>query len=166
MRFGTPGQGMVEAGELVVQQRGLEDHFGRFDSPYVELVQYVGSIHEREDIIRKATSKFGPQVGVDVAHHEVDLLLCIWVHGLPFWNHPADECMVVLAGSLLLALAGIAVEDLDVNLVGFSGNAKTISMFGRTKKPNRFLVSEPVRLQAKDGTRTRDIHLGKVELYH
>ena len=33
------------------------------------------------------------------------------------------------------------------------------------KKPNRFLVSEPVRLQAKDGTRTRDIHLGKVELY-
>ena len=36
----------------------------------------------------------------------------------------------------------------------------------RKKKPNRFLVSEPVRLQAKDGTRTRDIHLGKVELYH
>ena len=34
------------------------------------------------------------------------------------------------------------------------------------KKPNRFLVSESVRLQAKDGTRTRDIHLGKVELYH
>ena len=28
------------------------------------------------------------------------------------------------------------------------------------------VVSEPVRLQAKDGTRTRDIHLGKVELYH
>ena len=118
MRFGAPGQGMVEAGELVVQQRGLEDHFGRFDSPYVELVQYVGSIHEREDIIRRATSKFGPQVGVDVAHHEVDLLLCIWVHGLPFWNHPADECMVVLAGALLLALAGIAVEDLAEDLAG------------------------------------------------
>ena len=31
---------------------------------------------------------------------------------------------------------------------------------------NSLFVSEPVRLQAKDGTRTRDIHLGKVELYH
>ena len=33
------------------------------------------------------------------------------------------------------------------------------------KKPDQFLVSEAVRLQAKDGIRTRDIHLGKVELY-
>ena len=40
------------------------------------------------------------------------------------------------------------------------------AMRKKKKKPNQFLVSESVRLQAKDGTRTRDIHLGKVELYH
>ena len=107
----TPDQDNVEAGVLV-QQRRPEDHFGRLDSPYAELVQYVASIHERKDIIGRVPSEFGPQVGVDVAHHEVDLLLGVWIHGHPLGDHAADELMVVLAGSLLLALSGVAVEDL------------------------------------------------------
>lgn len=51
-----------------------------------------------------------------MAHHQVDLLLGVWVHGLPLGDYAADELVVVLAGALLLALPRVAVEDLAEDL--------------------------------------------------
>ena len=51
-----------------------------------------------------------------MAHHEVDLLLGVGVHGLPLGDHAADELVVVLTGALLLALSRVAVEDLAEDL--------------------------------------------------
>lgn len=52
------------------------------------------------------SSEFGSQAGVDVTHHEIYLLLAVAVHGF----YTTNELVIVLAGSLLLALTRFTVE--------------------------------------------------------
>lgn len=46
-----------------------------------------------------------------MAHHEIDLFLVVAIHRFSFRDYTPYELMVVLAGTFLLALAGVAVED-------------------------------------------------------
>ena len=105
----APDQDKINAGTLV-QQGWFEDHFRRVYSPYVELVQYVWVIHERKDIIRRLSSEFGPEVGVDVTHHEINHLLVIVVHGHSLSDYTPYELVIVLTGTFLLTLSRVAVE--------------------------------------------------------
>lgn len=59
---------------------------------------------------RAFVSDLLPGVGVDVAHHEVDLLLCILSEVSSFWDDLADQFMVVFATPFLVRGTGIAVK--------------------------------------------------------
>lgn len=63
-----------------------------------------------ENFIRALIAELLARIGVDVAHHEIDLLLCVLSEICSLRNDPADQFMVALAASFLIRSTDIAVE--------------------------------------------------------
>lgn len=91
------------------------------------------TILKRKNIIRAFVSQIRPCIGVDVAHHKVDLLLGVLADIDSFGNASADHFMVVLAAAFLVRSIGFTVIHacpavaLPVKLNGFGiGELATI----------------------------------------
>ena len=74
-------------------------------------LQYLFSVLEGKNIIRAFVTESWPCIGIDVAHHEIDLSLCIPAQIGPFRNTAPYHFMIVLAVPLLVWSVGVAVEE-------------------------------------------------------
>lgn len=78
----------------------------------MEGIQKFLTILEFKYLIGALISKFLSCIGIDMAHHKIDLFLRILTDIFALWNNSPDHFMVVFATAFLIGSAGIAIKHL------------------------------------------------------
>ena len=96
--------------QLFLQQGGFEDDLVPSDLCDPELREDVFPIKEGKDFIRGPLPQIRAAIGIDVAHHKIDMANGNRRDVCPFWDHLADELVVVLTGTFLVWGIGVAIK--------------------------------------------------------
>ena len=108
----APHPGLLQrtGAEALRQQLRLQDDFVSRNSPDIPIREQLTAVGEFEYIVRTFITEICSGIGVDLAHHQVDLFLRILPDINTFRNNPADQLVIVLTGTFLIGSTGIAVE--------------------------------------------------------
>ena len=82
----------------------------------MKCIQNLLAVLECKNLIRTFVSQFLSCIRIDVAHHEINLFLCILANIGSLRNDPADQLMVVFAAAFLIRSTGVAVKHLSARI--------------------------------------------------
>ena len=94
-------------------------------------MQYLFAIERRKEFCRRFTAKLLPSVGIDMGHHEIDILLSQMVKGGARRKNLADKLMIPFNLRLLSRCIGIAIEDMNIIMFNSSRIRELSAVIGK-----------------------------------
>ena len=76
----------------------------------MKYIQKFLPVLEFKYLIRALISKLLSCIGIDMAHHKINLFLCILADVFAFRNGSPDHFMIVFAAAFLIRRAGVAIK--------------------------------------------------------
>lgn len=71
-----------------------------------------------EQLVCRSVVQLFSCIGINVAHHKINIILCQVIKGRSFWNNPTDHLMSYFTGSLLVRTLRITKKDASSKLTG------------------------------------------------
>ena len=94
-------------------------------------MQHLFAIEGRKEFCRRFAAKLFPSVGIDVRHHEVDILLSQMVKGSAGRENLANKLMISFNMRFLSRRIRIAIEEMNVIMLNSSWIGELCAIIGK-----------------------------------